>query len=40
VEDETPILIEYQDVGAKAFYYGIAAGLFSLIGIYLRKLRS
>jgi len=39
VENETPILIEYQDVGAKAFYYGIAAGLFSLIGLYLRRLR-
>ena len=39
VENETPILIEYQDVGAKAFYFGIAAALFSLIGIYLRKLR-
>lgn len=39
VEDEKPVLVEYQDVGAKAFYYGIAAGLFSLIGIYLRKLR-
>ena len=39
VEDDTPILIEYQDVAAKAFYFGIAAGLFSLIGLYLRKLR-
>jgi len=39
VENETPILIEYQDVAARAFYYGIAAGLFSLIGIYLRRLR-
>jgi hypothetical protein len=39
VEDDVPVLIEYQDVAAKAFYYGVAAGLFSLIGIYLRKLR-
>ena len=39
VEDDTPILIEYQDVAAKAFYFGIAAGLFSLIGLYLRRLR-
>ncbi len=39
VEDDTPILIEYQDVAAKAFYLGIAAGLFSLIGLYLRRLR-
>jgi hypothetical protein len=36
VENEVPVLIEYQDVGAKAFYFGIAAGLFSLIGLYLR----
>lgn len=39
LENDTPVLVEYQDVGAKAFYYGIAAGLFSLLGIYLRKLR-
>ena len=40
VENETPVLVEYQDVGAKALYFGMAAGLFSLIGLYLRKLRS
>lgn len=39
LENEVPVLIEYQDVEAKAFYYGIAAGLFSLIGLYLRRLR-
>lgn len=39
VENETPILVEYQDVGAKAFYFGIAAALVSLLGIYLRKFR-
>ena len=39
LENETPVLVEYQDVSAKAFYYGMAAALFSLIGIYLRKLR-
>ncbi|HJV92640.1 MAG TPA: hypothetical protein VJ572_04140 [Azonexus sp.] len=39
LENDTPVLIEYQDVAAKAFYYGVAAGLFSLLGIYLRKLR-
>lgn len=39
LEDDVPVLVEYQDVAAKAFYYGIAAGLFSLIGLYLRKLR-
>jgi hypothetical protein len=40
VENDTPVLVEYQDVGANAFYYGVAAGLFSLLGLYLRKLRS
>ncbi len=41
VENETPILIEYQDVNVrKALYFGIAAGLFSLLGLYLRRLRS
>lgn len=39
VENDMPILLEYQDVEAKAFYYGIAAALFSLLGLYLRKLR-
>lgn len=39
VENEVPVLIEYQDVEAKAFYYGVAAALFSLLGLYLRKLR-
>ncbi|HXE39949.1 MAG TPA: hypothetical protein VN639_15900, partial [Azonexus sp.] len=39
LENDTPVLIEYQDVAAKAFYYGVAAGLFSLLGLYLRKLR-
>ena len=28
-----------QDVNVKAFYFGIAAALFSLFGIYLRKFR-
>lgn len=40
VENEVPILLDYQDVDvAKAFYYAIAAALFSMIGIYLRRLR-
>lgn len=40
VENDVPVLLEYQDVDVpRAFYYGIAAGLFSLLGIYLRKLR-
>lgn len=39
VEDDKPVLIEYQDVSAKAFYYGLLAAAFSLLGLYLRKLR-
>lgn len=39
VEDEKPILVEFQDVGAKALYFGMAAALVSLIGLYFRKLR-
>lgn len=40
VENDVPVLLEYQDVDVpRAFYYGIAAGLFSLLGLYLRKLR-
>ncbi len=40
VENELPILLEYQDIDVpRAFYYGIAAGLFSLLGLYLRKMR-
>ena len=32
--------MDYQDVDVgRAFLYGIAAGLFSLAGIYLRRLR-
>lgn len=41
VDNEVPSLIDYQDVDVpRAFYYGIAAGLFSLLGLYLRRLRS
>jgi len=40
VENELPILLDYQDVDvARAFFFGIAAALFSLLGIYLRRLR-
>lgn len=39
LDGDTPILLESQEVGAKALYYGMAAALFSLVGIYLRKLR-
>jgi hypothetical protein len=39
LEDDKPVLVEYQDVGARAFYLGIAAALLCLLGIYFRKLR-
>jgi len=40
VENEVPVLLESQIIDVpKAFYYGIAAGLFSLLGLYLRRLR-
>lgn len=40
VENDTPVLIAYQDVDVpRAFYYALGAGLFMLTGLYLRKLR-
>lgn len=40
VENELPILLEYQDVDVgRAFLFGIAAALFSMLGLYLRRLR-
>lgn len=41
IENDMPVLLDYQDIDVtKAFYYGVAAALFSMLGIYLRKLRS
>ena len=40
VENDMPILLDYQDVDVtRSFYYGIAAALFSMLGLYLRKPR-
>lgn len=39
LEEGKPVLVAVQDVGAKALYFGMAAALFSLLGLYLRKLR-
>lgn len=40
VENDMPILLDYQDVDVtRSFFYGIAAALFSMLGLYLRKLR-
>jgi hypothetical protein len=35
----SPVLLEYQEVGANQLYYALAAAAFTLIGLYLRKLR-
>lgn len=41
LEDNKPIMVEYQEVDVtRAFYYGIAAALFSMLGLYLRRLRN
>lgn len=34
-----PVLLEYQEVGANQLYYALAAAIFTMIGLYLRKLR-
>ncbi len=34
-----PVLIEYQEVGANQLYYALAAAMFTLMGLYLRRLR-
>lgn len=39
LQDETPVLVEYQEVGAKVLYYGMGLAAFTLLGLYLRKLR-
>jgi len=39
IENETPVLLEYQEISAKVFLAAIAGALLSLIGIYYRKLR-
>lgn len=39
LEGETPVLVEYQEIGAKSLYYGMALAAVSLLGLYLRKLR-
>jgi hypothetical protein len=35
----SPVLLEYQEVGANQLYYALAAAAFTLTGLYLRKLR-
>lgn len=39
IDNETPILVEYQEIGGKVFFYAIVGALISLGLLYLRKLR-
>ena len=39
IEDEKPVLVEYQEIGGKVFLYAIAGALVSLALLYLRKLK-
>ncbi len=38
VEADQPVLVEYQDVGVNALYFGIAGSLLCLLALYWRKL--
>jgi len=39
LQDDLPVLLEYQNIAGRTFLYALGGALFSLIGIYLRKLR-
>lgn len=39
IVDEAPVLVEYQEVNGKAFYYGMGLAALTLAGMYLRHLR-
>ena len=39
VENATPILLEYQEIGGKVFLYAIGGAFVSLLLLYARKLR-
>lgn len=39
LESDTPVLVEYQEVGAKAFYYGMGLAALCLAAFYLRRRR-
>lgn len=38
LDNDTPVLVEYQEVGAKSFYYGMGLAAASLVAFYLRRL--
>ena len=40
IENDKPVLLEFQNLDvARAFFYGIGAALFSMLGLYLRRSR-
>lgn len=39
LDNETPVLVEYQDIDASALLYALGGALFSMLGLYLRGLR-
>lgn len=39
IENNQPVLTEYQEISGKVFLLAIGGALFTMIGIYLRKLR-
>ncbi len=39
IENNLPVLTEYQEISGKVFLLAIGGALFTMIGIYLRKLR-
>ncbi len=39
LQEDLPVLLEYQNIAGRTFLYALGGALFSLIGIYLRKLR-
>lgn len=39
LDNEIPVLVEYQEIGGKVFLVAIGGALLTLIGLYLRKLR-
>lgn len=40
INENTPELLQYRHYDGSIFFYALPAALFTLIGIYLRKLRS
>lgn len=39
IDNEIPVLVEYQEIGGKVFLIAIGGALLTLIGLYLRKFR-